>query len=432
MKLLDKKFYLAIILITIFIGYSIIYTFHLSTIIPGAEGVKVWNYGIQFGATGNILRASELDPLPQYFRWVDNSPSSMIIEHVKEFNYDPLLLYQRDLDELYYPRDRGQLHSEVQSHALFYDDPIKAPFETIEYFKYEKVSETEVRIVKYVVRLVPVDFIIQIDIPPGSGWYHFKDVSIWYQMSSYTWANAYMKSPPPDPNPLINSSVKYLSSNYRGAFPICVWIQGYEDYLTFRKDLTTKTTTVDSEAIKYAVLRPDKAGRYIDLYTSPNSKYYLFTNQILSDPEYAKKALEPSALPSPEFARDVWFKITVVEMGAYVKPLRYGILGDIADREIWYPSVCYRIRALYAVYGEYVYLWTTQKAQTYSYPQWETRTPVIIEEERGGLFTGILKWFENPFNVIGLGVFILFSIAVVTVILIWWFFGLPKRRGEAI
>jgi len=365
----------------------------LNIVVPGPEGVRSVNYGIQFRDTG-IYRAGSKDPLPPGFNWVSNQPGVMVVEHERDEG-GPVFGMWEDID-WYYNHDSGKIRSEVQR-ARLTDDPLASTSKILEYYRYSELNETQVKIEKVVLTLIPAEFIIQISAVAGSGVYTWKNVNLWYALDTVTWMNAYADCPPEDPDPLVNETTELSSANYRGAFPIFAWIESYKDWTWEDEDGRIISVPPDENAMSYVQLDPSLEGRSIDLYTEPNDRYDLaLSSDVLQNEELLSKMLEPNKLPDPRFAQTVYFYITLTNFGCYVKPT--GTFGGYSSHEDWYPSVYYKVRVVYAMWGEYVYLWTKSAAEEVEYEEdeWEVRTTevVIHESPWDHVFDGIADWFS--------------------------------------
>lgn len=401
------------------------------SLIPGPEGVRAMNYGLQWGLGGKVLKASTVDALPSGFQWTNNQPSILSFKHVQDSG-EPSGGFFVNGPWWWYDHGNGEVSSEVQ-HPMLSDDPVGLNTRQLTYYKYVKVSDTKVEIHKVVVHLIPADFVIQLWIKPGCGVYTFKDINVWYALDTVTWLNAYTSSPPPDPNPLTNDTVKFLSSNYRGAFPIIAWIGQYKSWVFTKDDGTAKSSPPEDAAVGYVNLEPDLSGRFIDLYTSPSSKYsLLLTADVVRNPDLVAQALTPNALPDPRFAETVYFKIRLAKFGAYVKDEG----NHYWSYSTWYPSVYYRLRVVYAVYGEYVYLWTAKSAEEVGYTPdtWELRETKKEEylDPITWFFRAAGAWLSNPIN--QLWVLLIIIVIVIIVISISspgiWALLLQRKSGK--
>lgn len=408
-------------------------------LVPGPEGVRAVNYGLQFGSRGDVKLASQLNSLPENFEWGSTQPSVMSLKHIEVDRpelHEPSGGFFVNGPGWWYDHGSGEVRSEVQR-PMLRDDPIGLPPQTLTYYKYVQLDNETVEIRKIVVEIVPADFVLQPSILP-TGVYTFEDIRLWYALDTVVWMNAYAKSPPPDPDPPTNDTVKYLSSNYRGAFPIIGWIEEYEDWTWKDNQGNERHLAPDSHATKFVQLDPSLEGRFIDLYTTPDKTYDLmFSADVAKNPSLLQKALEPTWLPDPRFSETVFFYINMIKFGAYVKPT--GIGGTYSSYKIWYPSVFYRLRVVYAVYGEYVYLWTTETAEEVGYEEedWEVREPTEEEyvDPITGFFRAVGKWLSSPWTWLGLGTFGLLAVGIIVFVILLYFLGpgpLRKwfRKGE--
>jgi len=227
--------------------------------------------------------------------------------------------------------------------------------------------------------------------------------------------------------------VKFLSSNYRGAFPIIAWIGQYKSWVFTKDDGTAKSSPPEDAAVGYVNLEPDLSGRFIDLYTSPGSKYsLLLTADVVRNPDLVAQALTPNALPDPRFAETVYFKIRLAKFGAYVKDEG----NHYWSYSTWYPSVYYRLRVVYAIYGEYVYLWTAKSAEEVGYTPdtWELRETKKEEylDPITWFFRAAGAWLSNPVN--QLWVLLIIIVIVIIVISIAspgiWALLLQRKSGR--
>jgi len=415
------------------------------SMVPGPEGVRCLTYGVAIGDYGTW---SELYPVSDYtslegeqwYYWVSNDPSNMIVGHQK-MPGEPLGGYLMNGPGWWYDFGQGQLRSEVQRPLLDVTNPPGFTSEllgkVLSYYKYVSKSETEVEITKVVTYIMPADFVIQISVVPGQGVYSFENVRLWYVLDTVTWMNAYASEPPPDPNPLTNNTVKFLSSQYRGAFPIYAWVDEYADP-TYRDQYDSDKEYPPSEIATFVQLNPSLEGRNIDLYTVPGASYdMMLSSQIASNPDLVAEALKEDlgGLPDPRFSETVFFDITAIRFGAHVQPT--GLAGTFVSYTEWYPCVYYRMRAVYAIYGEYVYLWTKQAAQEVGYTEdeWEVRETETVEVK--DVTVGLIEFLGREYDefVSGpglwqLGIFGILALAAVSCVVLYWLFGFPKRRGR--
>jgi len=443
-----KVIALALVVVLITIGGSAITlkAFALlpfSSLIPGPEGVRCINYGFQTGITSQVYKASAMDPLPSGWLWTDNQPSNMVVsKNGTAGDLVPIGL-QISGPSFWYQKDGGEIRSEIQ-HPVLRDEPGGLGSDELTYYKYVQRSDGSVEIRKVVVYLIPVDFIIGMSDVPGKGAYTFQGTQLWYSLDAVTWMNAYKSMPPADPNPLTNDTTKYLSSSTRGMFPIIAWISGYQDAANNPKYTSIQGletgTLPDPNIASFVQLTPSLQGRFIDLYTSPSSTYDLgLSADVVGNSELLEQALSPSNMPDPRFQSTVYFKITLNSFGAYIKPT--GILGSFSSYEVWHPSVQYRVRALYAVSGEYVYLWTAKAANDsgYSYDPpdetWQPRNDTVLTytDPITGWFNWLgqswRNWWANPINWLALFLMVGMITAVVVIIFLLYV-GAVKLRGS--
>jgi hypothetical protein len=402
----EKKKVLIVILIAIVL---FLYHPYLMSLVPGPEGVRALNYGVQFSAYGNILKASQLESLPSNFVWGSTDPSIMSIKHIRDAQ-EPLIALE---PSWYYDHDNGEVRSEVQR-PILQDDPLGIQTQTIEYYKNVLIGDkVETHIV--VAKVIPADFVIQISSVPGAGLYTFKDINLWYALDSVVWQNAY----PADSNPLTNYGAKKTEEKLRGAYPIVAWIQKYQDWV-WKKDSTYSSNPPDSMAVGFCQLDPSLEGRFIDLYTSPSSKYDLLLSiDIARNPDLLKENIKDKILPAG-FSPTVFFRIRLVKFGAYVKP-QFTVAGVYISPEYWYPSVYYRLRVVYVVAGEYVYLWDKANAEKLGYTEntWTIRTS-HKEEPYPNWIDAIIKFFSSLAigvgNIMAIIIFIIFILIALGII----------------
>ena len=172
---------------------------------------------------------------------------------------------------------------------------------------------------------------------------------------------------------------------------------------------------------RYVDVDPDFRGRQIALLTDDPSKssnpgtYRLLLTKYVLEQAVAGNTLDDviskSILPKiPRgFSPTVWFAITLINYGPYSKdntpwynPWKW------SDYETWYPASYMRIRVLYAVWGDFVYLWTKEEAQQQNY-HWENRSSDHVKHEDldplqqffkaiGDWWNGACQWLANPWN----------------------------------
>jgi len=405
----------------------------LSIVVPGAEGVRAVNYGVQFGY-GQVYDAASAMDLPSGYSWVSNQPSVIVVQHEKDEG-EPFGGYVVNGPTWWYDHDSGGLRSEIQRPTM-QDDFFGLANKQITYYKYVDRGDGDIEIKQVVVDMVPVDFVLQISAVPGNGIYTWENVKLWYALDSVAWMNSYANRPPP-PSESPVEGAKLLSSNFRGGFPIIAWVGEYRDWVWQDNEGKYISYPPDENAVAYVQIDPSLEGRYIDLYTSPSSKYQLMlSNQILNNPKLVEDALNPDNLPDPRFAETVYFHLTLNKFGPYVKHTGK-IVSKWLTYETWHPSVFYKVRAVYAVYGEYVYLWTNEEAENVGYGEWEARTSTKTSETNwlSDWLSGVGDWLSNPLTQLGLAGFGYALVLGVVALVLLWFVGLPKgllRRGAGL
>jgi hypothetical protein len=348
----------------------------------------------------------------------------------------------------FYQYDGGQVRSELsraQIQATIGGLP--ASTQTLTYYKYVNNANGSVTIDQVVVQIVPVDFKIGISSVPSQtgGVYTFKNVELWYALDGTTWTNAYASAPPNNPVSLSNSSTVLCSSTTRDIFPIIAWIQGYQDITTnptYINEAGASTGTApDSGIAGFTQITPSLAGRQIDLYTGPSTTYDLgLQSDTVKNTDLLQAAMNPDALPDGRFASTVYFRLDLNSYGAYMKAT--GFAGLWSSWDTWYPSTQYEVRALYAISGEYVYLWTNTTANQNGYNDttWTPRNSTVIvnTDPFTAWVNGIESWFSNPLNSIGLLIgLVAVGIILVVILLIATPLGrsilnrtVPPRRGN--
>ena len=419
-------------------------------LIPGPEGIDMYFYGIQFPDSTQIYKSSSMDELPDpgdgsKFTWGSTQTHAVTIKKSKAPG-EPWGGFLLNGPWWWYDHDQGILRSEHERPALMMDDPIGyGSRTTILEFYVQKWTETEGNAEyeywkKYVVYIVPADITLELSVSEGV--YNWKDIKLWYVLDNVLWANAFTEKMMVDPNPPQGAFLN--AYNYRGAFPLIAWVGGYTPWQWYDEATDTwKENPPDTKAEKHTSLDPSYEGRIIDLYTAPGQRYeLLLTADMVSNQELLEEAVA-KALPDPRFSRTAYFYITINRLGAYVQPEM-----QFAQRyTTWYPVVHYRIRTIWAVYGEYVYMWTKEEAEKNEY-QYQNRTSQqevtwdfwdYLENLTGINFDAIASWFKSPLGIltlalIGFAVFFLIVVGIlaVTGALPATIIALSSRRRRAI
>jgi len=299
----------------------------------------------------------------------------------------------------------------------------------IEWFSFdipEKETSTEKQWKHYVCYLVPVDFVLEFNIRPNDkgSWGAFKLVDLWFVLDTNVWYNAYTKQQMEDLTNYEPPEGSQLTAySYRGGFPIWAWVGGWDPFVISDDEgeqwKESELQDVWDELQEYLQLYPSMEGTEVTLYTEPEYKHIpLYSKDILQDKEALKNRLGQQIpnLPDPRFATTVFFPISLVKFGALK---RWGGWGPWYWEAYYYPTAYLRVRALYAVWGEWVYLWTSQEAEDWDY-HWRNRSGSIIVRKSlwdqfiGSLSEALSGFFSNPFN---LFIITLILLAVILVVL---------------
>jgi hypothetical protein len=279
----------------------------------------------------------------------------------------------------------------------------------------------------YEAYVVPVDFIIELSIRPLSDkWVgDFQSFDLWMVLDTTTWLNTFTY----DQTKLLNEQITnatITAYNYKGAFPIWAWVGAWDPWVVSGRDGNPDkfydpadlSPEEMSDLQTHLQLQPSFGGSPIELYTKPGYKYErLFAEDIIKNPELLKQMIQNSipGLPDPRFAETVYFPLTLINFGALQRSGGWWLTAW--DKE-YYPTAYMRVRALYAVYGEWTYLWTQEEANKQGY-QWQNNTSQIkgSQSEWDKFFGGLSSWFGNPLNEIWL--FFILIIAVIVIVTIF-------------
>ena len=439
---------------------------NLFAIVPGPEGPYIELYGVKAsdGLEINGAEDSLFVGVGELKKVSEARPGSFIAKHV--INSDPL-------DETGYfwirpdPKNpvifagfhglttfTSGINLEVRMRRPSIDELTRKGdpsgmglLKEIEWFSYdivEKDTSTEKQWKHYVCYLVPVDYVLEFNIRPNDkgSWGAFKLVDLWFVLDTNVWYNAFTKQQMEDLTnyePPEGSQVTAYS--YRGGFPIWAWVGGWDPFVISDDEgeqwKESELQDVWDELQEYLQLYPSMEGTEVSLYTEPEYKHIpLYSKDILQDENALENRLGQDIpnLPDPRFATTVFFPISLVKFGALK---RWGGWGPWYWEKYYYPTAYLRVRALYAIWGEWVYLWTSQEAEDWNY-RWENRSGIIqIFRSLWDQFMGVLAGiFNNPFN---LFIITLIIIAIILVILAVFAPGvlamvsaLGKRTAQAI
>ena len=316
---------------------------------------------------------------------------------------------------------------EVNTHG----DPLGRDPTRIEWFSFETQktqSGNKVTWKHYEVYVVPVDFVIELSIRPVKDLNvgDFQSFDLWFVIDTVAWLNAFtynqyalLKDKPPQ-------NVTISAYNFRGGFPIWAWVGAWEPWVVKGRDGNPDKfyDPADlepgerSELEQHLRLMPSYGGSEISLYTQPGYIYErLFASDIIKDPERLKQMIASSlpGLPDPRLAQTVYFPITLINYGALRREGGWWIWHWHKE---YYPTSYMRVRVLYAIYGEWVYLWTQKEAEKHGY-KWENRSSVISGDRSwwDKFISGIGSWFSNPWTLLWTGILAFFMVLIVIVIL---------------
>jgi hypothetical protein len=310
-------------------------------------------------------------------------------------------------------------------------DPLGRNPTQIDWYSYETQktqSGNTITWKHYEVYVVPVDFVIELSVRPVQDLNvgDFQNFELWFVMDTVVWLNAFtsnqyalLKENPP-------SGAVILAYNYRGGFPIWAWVGAWQPWQVSGRDgdpnkwydpADLKPEEM-SELQQHLQLMPSYSGSEITLYTQPNYIYTrTFAADIIKNPDLLKQMLAQQipGLPDPRFAQTVYFPITLINYGAL---RREGGWWITYWHKEYYPTSYLRVRCLYAIYGEWVYAWTQQEAEKQGY-KWENRSSVITGSQSWwDKFLGSIGgFFTSPWTLLWTGIFALFAILIVIVIL---------------
>jgi hypothetical protein len=414
----------------------------LATMVAGPEGVDAHVYGIQWTpssvqngkikTTANAIPSDEIGrmPYPQepnyYYatRWQRPDPYN---PDVTFGVYAQPADIEYTLSELKY----GVRIRQAQIHEVnIHGDPLgtRNPTEIVWYSWDIKTVETENKVEwkRHEAYIVPADFIFEISCRASKdgSWGAIQDLHYWLVLDTVKWYNAFAKpygqiesnDPPPE-------GAELQAYNYRGAFPIWAWVEEWDPFVIENKDGDTyDVNELPDELDQYLEISPSVGGSRLPLYNEPNWQYMeMFASDIVKDNTVLQNALENEYIgnfPDPRFAETVYTPITLSNYGALKQSDGFWITYW---EKYYYPTSYIRVRALYAIWGEWIYLWTKQEAEDQGY-EWENKTSVIIEHEStwdqfwSGVGAGLEGLLSNPLFWLtsGLvGTFILIALLIV-------------------
>lgn len=392
-------------------------------IVPGPEGLNLKLYGVQFAEYSNTLwklgeignnEVLESQTTTEFF-WPHQYLTSTI--EIKCTFPDPYnTVFKKDLkveaaawplfsEADYYTTLQVERERPTIPQVNIHGDPLGADVSptAIRYIEYHTPRITEgnqISFKKYSIHVVPVDFVVQMSVR-GDRWCGWSDTHLWFMLQTNVWRTAFTESQVEqiqewlDKNPPENATLS--AYDYKGGFPIWAWI-GEWDPLTWC-DEEERETQPPQEAYDNVRIYPSLEGREITLYTEASYQYDmdLEAQENVADPETLQDILigDIAALPDPNFATTVYTPIYIEKFYPYYQEGPWW--NHWVDE--WYPTTYMRVRLLYAIYGEFTYLWTVEEAEAQDY-EWETRISQYKYEAGPWEFlAGVGSWFASPWGI---------------------------------
>jgi len=414
-------------------------------IIPGPEGLNLKFYGAQFGQYSNTLWKLGEIPNNKILEnqagsepfWAVGTFGGTISSDIKikcTFPSPSNTVFRKDIhttvtvwpitagadfdSTLQIERDRPKAH-EVNIHG----DPLgetEGPTQVryIEYYTPRITEGNQITFTKYCIHVVPVDFVVQMSVR-GSKEIGWSDTHLWFMLQTTVWRTAFTESQVEqiqewlDRDPPENATIS--AYDYRGGFPIWAWIGEWDPLVWY--DEEERETQPPQEALDNVRFSPSLEGREIDLYTTATYEYSLDMEDKsnVADPERLENILigKVAALPDPDFGTTVYFPIYLEKFYPYYET---GPWYDPFVHE-WYPTTYMRVRLMYAIYGEFNYLWTEEEAEAQG-QNWTTRSSQYKFTAGPWEFLHSLGSFlVSPFGALSTGL-ILAAIVLVILLLI--------------
>lgn len=397
-------------------------------IIPGPEGINLKFYGAQFGDYSNTLwklgeisnnQILESQAAEESF-WAVGMFWETINSDVKikcTFPSPSNTVFRRDIhtkvtswpitsDADYYSTLQIERERPTVSQVNIHGDPLgetEGPSQVryIEYYTPRITEGNQISFTKYCIHVIPVDFVVQMSVR-GSKEVGWSDTHLWFMLQTTVWRTAFTESQVAqiqewlDRDPPENATLS--AYDYRGGFPIWAWIGEWDPLVWY--DEEERETQPPQEALDNVRFTPSLEGREIDLYTTASYEYSLDleAKQNVADPDRLEDILigEIAALPDPDFATTVYFPIYLEKFYPYYET---GPWWDPWEAQ-WYPTTYMRVRLMYAIYGEFNYLWTEEEAEDQDY-EWETRYSTYKYQEGPWEFLHSLgSWMVSPSGII--------------------------------
>lgn len=427
-------------------------------IVPGPEGLNLELSGVQFAEYSNTFWELGEISNNQVLESLDTSEGFLWgfydthVEMKCVFPNPYNTQFKKTIDEsasagVLWPTTESQMYTTLQvererptvSQVNIHGDPLggdvsPTQIRYLEYFSPRIKEGNQISFKKYCIHVVPVDFIIQMSVR-GDRWVGWSDTHIWFKLDTVVWRTAFSESQVTqiqawlDKDPPENATLS--AYDYKGGLPIWGWV-GEWDPITWY-DEKDREDQPPQNAYDNVRISPSLEGRELTLYTSPsyeNPEIDLEDSADLRDPEALQNILigEIAALPDPDFATTVYTPIYIEKFYPYYEE------GPWFNHWIseWYPTTYMRVRMLYAIYGEFTYLWTEEEANSQDY-EWETRiSQYNYEAGPWEALAGVGSWFTSPWGIASI-LLILAGVGMILIIItnpmiLLGLFGIKKRR----
>jgi hypothetical protein len=483
----SSKILFVLLLSAIVLGMLLEYEFHFWSNLP--RGAGLWIIPGFEGAKCQLVGARPIDPArsdwtgyaqynsgPVAGKVITSHDTGLAADKVVWMNSDPfntLVSWDYQSADTGNKVDRLEMLIETQqqialSNLNYMGDPLSwndtQQLEVVQYqpnqdrqlTKVVNGDETYYTLTKKSILLVPAEMHVTLSIPAAndhsthsSGWQEgtWFPIEIWFSLDFTTWNTLTSSYASEDQlseweasyfatNPATAYN-EYSQANVKGGFPIAGWVQGYlanvgtdypddYDYEIWKQQASSGGSstqiTENSKAILDALTQtfPQLGGRALPLFSNPADPQEAYSGGYTGFVNILEQARIYPFIPSQVPA---YFVITVNTLGTYAEST------GIMSWNLYYPAVNYRFRVIYAVYGEFTYLWTVNTAEDNGYPGWETRTYQWVPIVPG--WQWLTDLFTNP---IFLFFFILFIIIIIVILVAifapWVITGLSRTAGQ--
>ncbi len=484
----------ALIIISSLLIYQAIGTktsFDITNIpLPGPEGPDVYNYGVQFGS-GPVSTESNQAQLPGGFNWGITQTHEMQITHSASNSITQPLPFGGSQPcqpatftcpggnppSQLYQNGGGTLLVETTRPAVNFADTSGLGLtpgyeENLNYYSYQNSTNgnlTSNILNQYSLTIIPVDIVIQVSALSSSNTaavYNWQNMNLWFALNTIVWQNTFPTQNnqpiiPNAPTPQTPSGTQ-STYNYRGAVPIFAWIEGYQPWTFSGVDQTGKNVTgtqvpavdnngqlsqllLPSGAYGFIQAQPSYGGRIWDLYSQPSQQYSLSpilasTFQSGAAQTVGQSATSGNPINAPQ---TVYFYINLQSFGPYANDQAnlapfgncfFG--GDWCAYQVWYPASYWHVRVLMGFYGQWTYLWTSQRNSNVNGPSpftpnssFQNRTSqVAVTSPPPFSFGGFnLSWPQ----IASLYAFFFIVIIALAGLALFWRYGLPKSGKAA-